>query len=87
MLSADEVSRRFRYPFTGPDSPAAAAHIRIVSEFTELAVFLNETLPEGRAKSVTLTELEDASLWAHQALSEKPTEIDWSQYRKNPNVT
>jgi hypothetical protein len=49
-------------------------------------VFLNETLPEGRAKSVTLTELEDASLWAHQALSEKPTEIDWSQYQKS-NIT
>ena len=38
--------------------------------FREFAEFLAETLPDGRAKSVALTELESASMWAHKSIAE-----------------
>ena len=39
-------------------------------KFREFAEFLAETLPNGRAKAVAFTELENASMWAHKAIAE-----------------
>jgi hypothetical protein len=38
--------------------------------FREFAEYLAELLPEGRAKSVAFTELENASMWSHKAIAE-----------------
>lgn len=38
--------------------------------FREFAAFLDKNLPEGRAKAVAFTELENASMWAHKAIAE-----------------
>ena len=39
-------------------------------KFRRFAEYLDEVLPEGRAKSVAFTELENASMWAHKAIAE-----------------
>ena len=39
-------------------------------KFREFAEWLDEVLPEGRAKSVAFTELENASMWSHKAIAE-----------------
>lgn len=38
--------------------------------FVEMATFLDSILPQGRAKSLALTELENAEMWAIKAISE-----------------
>lgn len=38
--------------------------------FRAFAETLDHLLPEGRAKSVAFTELENASMWAHKAIAE-----------------
>lgn len=39
-------------------------------KFREFAEWLDANLPDGRAKSVAFTELENASMWAHKAIAE-----------------
>lgn len=48
---------------------------RVRAEFEELAHNLNHVLPEGRAKSVSMTELETASMWAQKAIAEAPSGV------------
>jgi len=38
--------------------------------FIELGEELDRILPEGRAKAVAFTELENASMWSHKAIAE-----------------
>ena len=45
---------------------------RVRDEFAELAQNLNRVLPEGRAKSMALTELETAAMWAQKSIAEAP---------------
>jgi hypothetical protein len=44
--------------------------------FREFAEQLDEILPAGRAKAVALTELENASMWAHKSIAELAPSIE-----------
>lgn len=71
-IGMEEIQHRFGFhkgTIEGPNATAPKHHgLRL--QFMEFASFLDEVLPEGRAKSVAFTELENASMWAHKAIAE-----------------
>ena len=72
MIGKDEIEHRFGFHKATVEGENATLpkHRDIRLRFREFAAFLDEVLPEGRAKAVAFTELENASMWAHKALAE-----------------
>jgi hypothetical protein len=66
-VSDEELVHRFTYHAPGP--VARAAHEVVRAQFKDLALRLNEQLPEGRSKSCAFTALEEASFHAHAAIA------------------
>lgn len=67
MDSAD-IARRFAFhPATTDEKRDAHGSVR--QTLHRAAVALNEQLPEGREKSLTITHLEEAMFWANAALA------------------
>jgi hypothetical protein len=68
MADADESKERFGWhkgtEVTGP------LHQVVRAKFAELDMFLQEALPQGRAKSLARTELETSGMWANKAVAE-----------------
>jgi hypothetical protein len=71
-MDLQEIRNRFGFHkgTTGDPNATAPKHARLRGSFIEFAEMLNNVLPDGRAKSVALTELETASMWAHKAIAE-----------------
>lgn len=69
-LSKDELRNRFGTKVP-QSNQAAYNHARLRDEYHAFASLLNDVLPEGRAKSIALTELETAAMWSHKAMAEK----------------
>ena len=60
-----------RFNHRQPATPTETElHESLSKKFVEFSAYLNEVLDEGRAKSLMLTELENASSWAHKALDD-----------------
>lgn len=72
MLGPDEIEHRFGFHKGTIEGPNATAprHANLRVEFRKFAEMLDEVLPDGRAKSVAFTELENASMWAHKSIAE-----------------
>lgn len=71
-LSKEEIEFRFgnhAAAIEGPTDPEKHQKLRDI--WKEIAGFLNETLVDGRAKSVMFTELETAAMWSHKALAKE----------------
>lgn len=72
MLGEAEIQNRFGFhkgTIEG-DNASAPKHRNLRIEFMKFANFLDQVLPEGRARSVAFTELENASMWAHKSIAE-----------------
>lgn len=71
-LGFDEIEHRFGFHKATIEGENATLpkHRDTRLKFREFAAFLDDLLPEGRAKSVAFTELENASMWAHKAIAE-----------------
>jgi hypothetical protein len=71
-LGKQEIENRFGFHKGTIEGPNATApkHADLRREFRYFAEFLDERVPEGRAKAVMFTELENASMWAHKAIAE-----------------
>lgn len=67
MIDEAEIKRRFTHHT--PDEERAKDHDHVRRDFKEFATSLAEDLPEGREKSLAFTALEEASFWAHAAVS------------------
>jgi hypothetical protein len=66
--SAPEIRDRFRHH--APKTQARIdAHEGIRERSAALAVWLNEALPESREKSLALTALQEAAMWANAAVA------------------
>lgn len=71
-MGKDEIEHRFGFhkATVEGDNATLPKHRDTRLKFREFAEFLDSVLPEGRAKSVAFTELENASMWAHKAIAE-----------------
>lgn len=64
----DELTNRFRYHPPTTES-RRQKHQAVTEECLALALRLAEICPEGRGLSIALTKLEEARMWANQALA------------------
>lgn len=72
FLGADEIEHRFGFHKATIEGENATLPIHRDTrlKFREFAEWLDDTLPQGRAKAVMFTELESASMWAHKSIAE-----------------
>lgn len=72
-LNKDDIEHRFGFHKATVEGIEATlpVHKELRLAFRKFAEEVNELLPEGRAKSVAMTELETASMWAHKAVAEQ----------------
>ena len=73
MLGDEELENRFGFHKGTIEGPNATVprHAALRTAFTSFATMLDDSLPDGRAKSVAMTELESASMWAHKSIAEQ----------------
>lgn len=62
-----ELNRRFTS--RTPDANTSAKHELVRHEFIMFVASLDDLLPDGREKSIAMTELENASMWAQKAVA------------------
>lgn len=68
-VGASEIRRRFGYhPAT---DRTAAQHNRLREAYIAFGEFLDEVLPDGRAKSTAFTSLQQSSMWANFGIAEQ----------------
>ena len=67
-LTPDEIANRTMFhkgtEVTGP------LHAQVRAKFHMIMEQLNDILPDGRAKSICMTQLEDSEMWANKAVAE-----------------
>jgi hypothetical protein len=68
MLGIDEIKKRFGSTATNPVG-TEVEHNALRLYFIHLAEHIDQIMPDGREKSVALTELEMSSMWAHKGLA------------------
>lgn len=70
-FGAVELRSRFGFHKAAIEGPNASTqvHANLREIFLEVAIYLDGVLPHNRAKSLALTELETASMWAHKTLA------------------
>lgn len=68
-LDADDVKARFGIAQEGRPTEAQLEEQAVVKQaVTALAIRINENVADSRAKSIALTHLEDALMWAGKAI-------------------
>lgn len=68
VMGRDEIENRFgSHP---PTSVTAHKHETVKKGFISFAEFLDDILPDGRAKSTAFTQLQQASMWSNFAVAE-----------------
>lgn len=79
-MTKDEILNIFGYH--RPETKLAQdLHEETRAQFIEFASILNGFLPDGRAKSLVMTNLQQSSMWAHFALAEKNPLVWGETYR------
>jgi hypothetical protein len=73
MIGPEEIEHRFGFHKATVEGENATLpkHRDVRILFREFAEKLDTILPDGRAKSVMFTNLEDASMWSHKAIAER----------------
>lgn len=66
-MKPDDIANRFNFHLA--TSTQAVAHEQIQVKCRWLAVYLNDTLPEGREKSLAITSLEETMMWANASIA------------------
>lgn len=67
MIGADDMNRRFsHFPPTPEKIPVFVA---IRSQAHDLAQFIDQSVPDGREKSLAITALEKTVMWANAGLA------------------
>lgn len=72
MLGLKEIKNRFGFHKGTIEGPNATApqHADLRTGFINFVESLDKRLPDGRSKSLAMTALEEASMWAHKAIAE-----------------
>lgn len=71
MIGQDDLNRRFAYH--QPSGDKAARHEYIRNLLGGVANRVDENCPDGREKSLAITHLEDAMMWANAAIAREKT--------------
>jgi hypothetical protein len=66
-MTKEEIECNFTYHAPKPGQPEIYQDIRTLAK--ELALDINEVVPEGREKSLALTKLEEAVMWSNAGIS------------------
>lgn len=67
-MQASDIENRFA--FHAASTPEKRdEHTSVRQNCRRLADFINETLPEGREKSLAITHLEETMFWANAAIA------------------
>lgn len=71
MLGIEELEKRFgtHIATTEGEDATLPKHDAVRDAFMKMVLFLDAQVPNGRAKNVMLTHLEDAVMWANKAIS------------------
>lgn len=71
-LTKHEIESRFGFHKATLEGPNATApkHAELRLLFKEFVEAIDERIPDGRYKSLMLTDLENASMWSHKAIAE-----------------
>lgn len=77
-LGSEEIEHRFGFhkATIEGDNATLPYHRGLRRAFRAFAEELDANLPDGRAKSVAFTELENASMWAHKAIAERAALVE-----------
>lgn len=67
-MDKSDIDNRFRF-HPAPDEEKRNAHGSVRVAFLEFAHDLNDRIPDGREKSLAMTQLEDAIFWSNAALA------------------
>lgn len=67
-MQPEDIANRFDF-HAAPDEEKRNAHTSVRQGCRQLADSLNEQLPEGREKSLAITNLEQVMFWANAALA------------------
>jgi hypothetical protein len=65
--TAEQIENNFTYHTPKEDQPQRYEHLRALGR--ELARVINEDCPDSREKSLALTNLEQAVMWANAAIA------------------
>ena len=66
-ISDGELENRFGYH--AANSTTIPLHEQVRTRFYELAIWMNDMLPEGREKSLAFTALQEAAMWSNGAVA------------------
>lgn len=66
-MTEAELVNRFNYH--KPDEKKVQGHDAVRASLLWVANMLNETVPEGREKSLAMTKLEEAMFWANAGIA------------------
>lgn len=72
-MTTEDLDNRFSY-HTPKTDRRRNAHESVRAACRDIADLLNELLPEGREKSLAITNLEQAMFWGNAALARTPDE-------------
>lgn len=67
MITNEELESRFSYH--APKDGQLERYERIRNKAQMLAAYINEKCPESREKSLSLTKIEEAVMWANAAIA------------------
>jgi hypothetical protein len=70
-MDQEDIKNRFTYH--KPDNDKIVLHERIRRYGFDLSTYLNEVLPDGREKSLAVTKIEEAIMWANASLARSNT--------------
>jgi hypothetical protein len=66
-LDTDDLRNRFTYHAPGADQPERYTKVR--SHGMALALVIDELCPDSREKSLAITKLDEAIMWANAAIA------------------
>lgn len=70
MLEQTDIENRFTYH--PPSEERVVKHIQIREHGKAIVELLNEMVPDGREKSLAITKIEEAIMWANAGLARSP---------------
>lgn len=72
MIGPEELDRRFDF-HPADTEDRQSAHMNVRTRCKSLARRIDELCPDGREKSLAITALEEAMMWANAAIARPPT--------------